>query len=78
MASNALKIVERELALGPAHAELHGARLAALGVADDHELAAAIRAGALDGRRDELMAALGASVLDRIAVDHPGYEVEPS
>lgn len=42
-----LRTVERELALGPALHREHEERLAALGVRDDAELAAALRTGAL-------------------------------
>jgi hypothetical protein len=69
IALNALAMVERELDVGPAHAD----RLAALGVADDGELAAAIRAGRLDDRWDEVVAAVRAAVVDKLAVVHPGY-----
>src|SRR6185295_8845357 len=54
VAVNALGIVERELIEGPAIAEAHAARLAALGFADDAQLAAAIRAGDVDDRYDEV------------------------
>jgi aminoglycoside phosphotransferase (APT) family kinase protein len=80
IAANALSMVERELALGPAQAADHAARLAALGVADDRELSAAIRSGAMDDRWDEVTAAVSASVADKLAVSHPGYttpEPEP-
>ena len=43
-------MVERELALGGADVDAHRARLAALGYADDAELATAIRTGATDDR----------------------------
>ena len=46
VASNVLGIVEREIELGPGQQLAHGERLAQLGVADDRELAAAIRADA--------------------------------
>ena len=61
VAANALAIVERELAAGTAAADGHGWRLAALGVADDAQLAGAIRAGDLDDRWDDVVTALAAS-----------------
>ncbi len=73
VAANALAIVERELALGPAHAEARAARWRALGVADDEELAAAIRGGELDARWDEVLAAVRADVADQLAVANPRW-----
>jgi hypothetical protein len=73
VAARALAVVERELAAGPAQAEAHAARLAALGVADEAVLAAAIRAGELDDRWDEVAAAVRATVEDKLAVANPGY-----
>jgi aminoglycoside phosphotransferase len=65
---NVLRIVERELALGPELARRHAQRLAALGVADDAELAAQVRAGRDD---DATIAAIRASVVDKLAVADP-------
>ena len=73
VARNALAILERELALGPAQRAAHARRLEALGYADDAALAAAIRAGECDDRFDEVLAAVHASVLDKLAVANPGY-----
>lgn len=73
VAANALAMVERELAAGPAPVAAHAARLTRLGVADDTELAAAVRAGAFDDRWDELLAELAAATVDRLAVANPGY-----
>ncbi|MCU1454415.1 MAG: aminoglycoside phosphotransferase [Acidimicrobiales bacterium] len=78
VAANVLAMVERELALGPAHAVAHAERLARLGFADDAALAASIRAGDLAGRQDEVATALGAAVLDKLAVAHPGYPDDPA
>lgn len=78
VAANALRIVERELhdtAAGRSAAET-GAALAALGFADEPALAAAIRAGELDDRPDDVAACLRTLVRHRLAVDHPGYERE--
>ncbi|MEZ5258335.1 MAG: DUF6285 domain-containing protein [Ilumatobacteraceae bacterium] len=66
-------MVERELELGPDQAAAHAARLAQLGVADDAELAAAIRDGRLDDRIDEVRALVKASVDDKLAVANPKY-----
>ena len=73
VAVNVLAIVERELALGPAQAEAHRARLSALGVADEAELAARIRAGDLDDRLDEVKDLVWATVRDKLAVANPRY-----
>jgi Domain of unknown function (DUF6285) len=74
VAANVLAVVERELVLGPAHASALAARLAALGMASEADLAAAIRSGAMDGRWSEVKAAVWATVRDRLAVAHPGYD----
>jgi hypothetical protein len=73
VAINALGMVERELALGPAQAAAHAERLVRLGVAGDTELAAAIRAGAMDDRAAEVRAVLLESVRDKLRVAHPRY-----
>ncbi len=77
VAANVLAMVGRELDLGAAHAAAHRDRLAALGVADDAELAAAIRAGALDHRLEEVRAAVAAAVADKLSVANPRY-AEPA
>ncbi len=74
VAANALRIVEREL-LGPDESNVRAA-LAGLGFADEAALAAAIRAGELDGRDDEVTACLRTLVRHRLAVAHPGYDSE--
>ncbi|MFC5753451.1 DUF6285 domain-containing protein [Actinomadura rugatobispora] len=73
VAVNALSIVEREMAEGPAQAERHRARLEALGYADDAALAAAIRAGETDGRHAEVKAALTEAVRDKLLVANPRH-----
>ena len=73
VAGRVLAIVERELAAGDGPDRAHAARLAALGVTDDAELAAAIRAGDLDDRWDEVAAAVRAEVADKLAVANPTY-----
>jgi hypothetical protein len=73
VAANVLAMVERELRLGPAQAEVHRARLAALGVDDDGALAAAIRSGEMDDRQAEVIAALRGAVADKLAVSNPAW-----
>jgi len=73
VAANALAIVERELALGPAQAAAHRERLKALGVRDEAELARQIRAGELDDRLDEVKAVVWATVRDKLAVANPRH-----
>ncbi len=72
--ANALRIVEREL-LDESDAESRAA-LADLGFADEEELAAAIRAGEMDARAHDVTACLRALVRRRVAVAHPGYDIE--
>ena len=72
VAINVLAMVERKLELGPQQAAEHEARLAALGFADDAELAAAIRAGDIEDS-DELREAIHASVRDKLRVANPKY-----
>jgi Domain of unknown function (DUF6285) len=74
VAANALRIVEREL-LDESEAESRAA-LAGLGLADEEELAAAIRAGEMDGRAGEVTACLRTLVRRRLGVAHPGYDSE--
>jgi hypothetical protein len=73
VAGNVLAIVERELALGPEQERAHRTRLESLGVADDAELAARIRAGELDDRLGEVRAMVWETVLDKLAVANPRY-----
>jgi Domain of unknown function (DUF6285) len=72
VAANVLRIVERELRV-ESTADVADA-LAALGFADEMQLAAAIRAGELDSRAGELLPCLRTLVRHRLAVAHPGYE----
>ena len=74
VAANAVAVLERELVAGPSHAAAHRERLDRLGFADDAALAAAIRAGGVDDRFDELHAALWSAVVDKLEVSHPGYK----
>ncbi len=73
VAANVLAIVERELELGAEHDRRHGERLDQLGVADDHELAAGIRAGRFDDRIDEVRTLVRESVRDKLLVANPRY-----
>jgi hypothetical protein len=73
VAARVLATVERELAAGGAPAQAHAARLAGLGYGSDADLAEAIRAGSLDGRWNEVAAAVRASVADKLAVANPTY-----
>lgn len=73
VAANMLAIAEREIELGPGHEVAHRARLTRLGVADDTELARAIRSGLLDERAGEVRELVWASVRDKLAVANPRY-----
>ncbi|MEO6652207.1 MAG: DUF6285 domain-containing protein [Ilumatobacteraceae bacterium] len=73
VAENMLAIVEREMAVGDQQEIEHRVRLRRLGVADDVELAAAIRSGALDDRADEVRAMVWQSVRAKLAVANPTY-----
>jgi aminoglycoside phosphotransferase (APT) family kinase protein len=69
----ALGIVRRELEQASDHAALHAAALRQLGVADEHELAAAIRRGDFDGSDRALRAALRAIVRAKLEAANPAY-----
>ena len=73
VAANALAIAERELQLGADHSRAHAERLAELGVADDAQLADAIRSGRLSIDDERLRAHLAAAVRDKLAVANPRY-----
>ena len=74
VAANALRMVERELLADPDDGVAD--TLAAVGYGDEAQLAAAIRAGALDGGDPPVQAALRALVGRRLAAAHPGYQHE--
>jgi hypothetical protein len=74
VAANVLRIVEREL-LAESPDDVADA-LAGLGFDDEAQLAAAIRAGELDGHGDPVQSALRALVSRRLSVAHPGYQDE--
>jgi hypothetical protein len=67
VAANVLRIVERELTDDRPAPDL-------LGYPSEEALAAAIRAGELDDRADDVLPALRALVRHRLAVNHPGYD----
>jgi hypothetical protein len=69
----ALGIVRRELEQAPAHAALHAAALSRLGVANEQELAAAIRRGAFDGCDGALRSSLREIVRAKLEVANPAY-----
>ena len=73
VAANAVRMLEREARLGPAHLAAHAVRLDGLGIGSETELAAAIRAGALDDRWDEVVDSVWGTVVDKLEVSHPGY-----
>ena len=67
VAANVLRTVERELLDDRAAPDL-------LGYPDEAALAAAIRAGDLDGRAGEVLPCLRALVRHRLTIAHPGYD----
>jgi hypothetical protein len=69
VAANVLRTVERELLEDTAPPNL-------LGFADEAALSAAIRRGEFDDRGAEVTSALRGLVLQRLAVSHPGYELQ--
>lgn len=73
VATNALRIVEREVALEPGLTTAHRMRLAALGCTDDRMLAARIRSGELDQEAEAIRQAVAASVRDKLLVANPGW-----
>jgi aminoglycoside phosphotransferase (APT) family kinase protein len=76
VAANALHMVERERALGPAHEALHRTGLAELGCADDRELAARISTGELDADADHVRQVVARSVRAKLEVANPRW-LEP-
>lgn len=78
VAINALSMVEREMRSGRGQSRRHQERLASLGVADDAELADAIRSGRLDDRIDDVALVVRDSVVDKVAVANPSYLIAES
>lgn len=70
---NVLAMVERELRMGPAPRDAHRRGLESLGAASEAELAAAIRAGRLDDRVDEVRAFVTESVRAKLEVANPRH-----
>lgn len=73
VAVNALNMVQRELEMGAAQATTHRAGLDRLGVSDEAALAAAIRNGDLDNRRDDVLEVLRETVRSKLEVANPRY-----
>jgi hypothetical protein len=71
VAANVLRIVEREL-LDTNAGEVIDA-LGTVGFGDEPSLAAAIRAGELDGRAAEVLPVLRTLVRHRLRIAHPDY-----
>jgi aminoglycoside phosphotransferase (APT) family kinase protein len=69
----ALGIARRELELAPLHAEVRAEAMRDLGVDDERALAAAIRDGAFEERRAELLSSLRALVRAKLEAANPGY-----
>jgi aminoglycoside phosphotransferase (APT) family kinase protein len=73
VAVNALHMVERELALAPAHLAAHAAGLARLGCADEADLARRIRDGSLTVSPDEVRDVVARSVRSKLEVANPRW-----
>jgi hypothetical protein len=73
VAANVAAQIERELLLWPELAQSRAARLAQLGVRDEVELCAAIRAGSLDDRIDEVRSVVRAEVVGKLRVANPRH-----
>jgi hypothetical protein len=79
VAANALRILAREWELGPGQVERQRTLLVGLLGNDGEprelwaELARAIRAGALDDRRADVVAALREITAQKLAIANPGY-----
>lgn len=71
VAANVVRVVAREVHLGPALEAEHRARLAALGVVDDAELATALREGRLSSQSSRVRHAVRAAVEAKLAVANP-------
>lgn len=78
VAVNVLRMVERELALGPGQRAAHAAALSSLGLGSEAELAAAIRDGRMDQRADEVVGFLRRTVRAKLEVAHPSYLDPPA
>lgn len=78
VAANALAIVGRDLDAAEELRARGRERLARLGFGSERQLAAAIRAGDLEDRIDDVAPLVMASVVDRLAVNNPKWLIEPS
>jgi Domain of unknown function (DUF6285) len=76
VATNALRMVERELLADIEQADDVSDALARAGYDDEASLAAAIRDGQVDATGDQVQSALRALVGRRLAAAHPGYQDE--
>jgi len=73
VAANALAIVERELAAGPAPHERRARALARLGVQDEAELCHQLRSGAADLNTVDVVDVLCDGVVERVSIANPRY-----
>ncbi|MFG2087372.1 phosphotransferase family protein [Spirillospora sp. NPDC048824] len=73
VAAAALGIARRELLLGETHKAAHLDRLRKLDCETDADLATAIREATLDDRRDDVVAAVRASIIDKLTVANPAH-----
>jgi hypothetical protein len=73
VANNVLRHIEADLKFGAEIERSKLTRLSRLGLADEAELCAAIRSGALDSRRDEVVEIVRAGLVDRLRVTNHSY-----
>ncbi|MTD15963.1 hypothetical protein GIS00_18670 [Nakamurella sp. YIM 132087] len=73
VSANVLDVVRRELAGADERSARHARALAGLGVADERELAAAIRSGALAYDDPAVRAVVTATVREKLLVAKPGH-----
>lgn len=78
IATNALRIAQREMQLAGEQGPAHRRRLAGLGCHDETGLAQAIRAGSLDDRLDEVVRVVRETVTDKLLVANPPYLAQPA
>ncbi len=73
MAIKIMGVIERELSIGPRLESEHEEALRSLGISNEAELAAAIRSGSLDSRRDELVKVLRHTTASKLMVASPAF-----
>lgn len=73
VAANVLGMVSRELAAGEGPIQRRALALAGLGATDEAGLCAALRAGELEDRDDQVVEVLADGVVARVAVANPRY-----